>query len=103
MNVVDTTQVVILGTLEVKVPKPVQYIHNVYTQYTNTQPEILLCIFKIKIENEQKKIPKNCVASLVRNVCPTGAWNFYGLLMTIFWFNPSQCLFSSVHNQFNSS
>lgn len=79
-----------LGTLEVKVSKSIQYIHNVYTQYTNTQPEILFCIFKIKVENQQKKIPKNCVAHLVRNVCPIGAWNFYGRLMTVLWFNPSR-------------
>lgn len=58
MNAVDAAQVVILRTLEVKVPKPVQYIHNVYNQYTNTQPEILFCIFKIKVENEQKKYQK---------------------------------------------
>lgn len=55
INAVDATQVVTLGTLEVKVPKPIQYIHNVYTQYTNTQPEMLFCLFKIKVENKQKK------------------------------------------------
>lgn len=62
------------------------YIHPIYKH-----PEILFCIFKIKVENEQKKIPKNTVAHLVKNVCPTGAWHFYGLLMTVLWFNPNQC------------